>query len=264
MTKSLRYWLILMVSVFLLSAIGHSQVRLEFTGFGKFNLNLGFPKDVKTDPTYASAFRSYYKEWQPFFFDPVLEQKSGIGFGGRVALELTPQIAIEGSLEYVMAERQFNKDDLDAAKAKMGTIGYSPYFTWKDSGGKIMRYYGNVVFNLSTEGEMIPYVTAGIGITKFSGTPSITGDRPDRLERMDLSYEDASALTFNGGFGLKYFLSEKMGVRFDFRAFYSSPEFKQTFGYRYFGYTAIPEGNYVTQKGSHLDASVNIGVFIKI
>jgi len=264
MTKNLRYWLILMVSVFLISAVGYSQVRLEFTGFGKFNLNLGFPKDVETDPTYASTFRGFYNEWQPFFFDPVLEQKSGIGFGGRVAIELTPQIAIEGSLEYVMAERQFNKEDLDAAKAKMSSIGYSPYFTWKDSGGKIMRYYGNVVFNLSTEGEMIPYVTAGIGITKFSGTPSITGNRPDRAERMDLFYEDASALTFNGGFGLKYFLSEKIGVRFDFRAFYCSPEFKQTFGYKYFGYTALPEANYVTQKGTHLDASINVGVFVRM
>lgn len=264
MTKNLRYGLVILVSILLISTLGYSQLKLEFTGFGKFNLNLGFPKDVETDPAYASKFKGYYNEWQPFFFDPVLEQKSGIGFGGRIAIELTPQMAIEGSLEYVMAERQFNKEDLDAAKAKMSAIGYSPYVTWKDSGGKIMRYYGNVVFNLSTEGEMIPYVTAGLGITKFSGGPSITGDRPDRLERMDFYYEDASALTFNGGFGLKYFLSENIGVRFDFRAFYSSPEFKQIHGYKFFGVQYIPEGNYVTQKGSHLDASVNVGVLVRI
>lgn len=264
MTKNLRYWSILLISVFVLSTVGYSQIKLEFTGFGKFNLNLGFPKDVETDPTYASTFRGYYKEWQPFFFDPVLEQKSGIGFGGRVAIEFTPQIAVEGSIEYVMAERQFNKEDLDAAKAKISNIGYAPYFTWKDSGGKIMRYYGNVVFNLSTEGEMIPYITAGLGITQFSGTPSIIGDRPDRLERMDFFYEDVSALTFNGGFGLKYFLSESVGVRFDFRAFYCSPEFKQTFGYRFLGVSVIPEGTYVTQKGSHLDASINVGIFVRI
>ncbi len=264
MTKKVTHFTVSLISIFFLSTAGFSQIRLELTGFGKFNMNLGFSKDVSTNPTYASDFREYYPEWQPFFFDPVLEEKSGIGFGGRIALELTPQIGIEGSIEYVMSEFRFNKEDLDAVKAKMSSIGYSPYFFWKDSGGNIMRYYGNVVFNLPTEGEMLPYITLGIGVTQFTMGPSITGDRPSLLERMDIYYDDVSALTFNGGFGLKYFLAENMGVRFDFRVFYCSPEFKQTYGYKVAGVTFIPEGNWVSQKGSHLDASVNVGVFIKI
>ncbi|MGQ9618394.1 MAG: outer membrane beta-barrel protein [Candidatus Aminicenantia bacterium] len=264
MIKHFKYWQILLVSVLFFSTAGFSQVKIEFTGFGDFDLNLGFSKDVAVDPEATAEFKAYYSEWQPFFFDPVLEQKSGIGFGGRIAIEFTPQLAIEGSIEYATSKLQFNKEDLDALKAMMSSIGYTPYMKFEDSGGKIMRFYGNVVFNLSTEGEMIPYITAGLGITKFYAGPSVVGDRPAYQERLNLYYEDTSALTFNGGFGLKYFLSQNLGVKFDFRAFYCSPEFKQYYGYSVFGSVVLPKANYVTQKGSHLDASVNVGIFIKM
>lgn len=119
-----------MVALLFFFTLGYSQVKVEFTGFGKFNLNLGFPQDVKTFADYSSLFKNYYNEWQPFFFDPVLEQKSGLGFGGRIAIEITPQFAIEGSIEYVMSKLQFNPEDLDAVKDKMDSIGYTQYMTY--------------------------------------------------------------------------------------------------------------------------------------
>ncbi len=93
-----------------------------------------------------------------------------------------------------MSKLQFNPEDLDAIKDKISSIGYTQYTTFEDSGGKILRYYLNVVYNIST-GEMIPYVTVGLGMTKFTAGPSIIGDNPSLSERFDIYYEDASAVT---------------------------------------------------------------------
>ncbi len=160
-------------------SLGWSRIRIELAVFGNMNLNLGFPKEVTTDPAYASEFRSYYPEWQPFYFDPILQQKTGMGFGGRLAVEIHPRLAVEASIESSASEFRFDREALDAVKAKLEATGYLPYNRFKDSGGRLTRGYMNVVFNLRTEGTIIPFVLAGIGVTKFTMGPSNSGNRAD-------------------------------------------------------------------------------------
>ncbi len=59
-------------------------------------------------------------------------------------------------------------------------------------------------------------------------------------------------------------LGQAVGIKSDLRVFYCRPEFKQIYEYACFGIQWVPEGNHVTQKGTHLDLSANIGVFLRI
>lgn len=264
MRKSLKNAAVFGMAFVFLSALSFAQVKLEITGFGNYNFNLGYPKDLTMDSVMTAFIPSVLDELKPFFNSAVLGQKGGLGFGGRIALQFSPLIAVEGSVEYIMAETMFNADNITALKTGLQSIGYTSYTTIQETGGNILRFYGNLVINIPAKGNFVPYVTAGIGLTQFKVQPSIIIDRPDRGEHFDLTYNNASALTFNGGAGFKYFFSDMVGIRFDARIFFGSPEFQQVFGYEWHNVTSVPTGNHITQKGSHTDATLNLGIVIRL
>ena len=264
MKKFLMQWVILVIVIGLFISTGYSEIRLELTVFGKFNSNLGFPSNVMIENPVRDIANYFHKESKAFFFDPVLGQKSGVGFGGIVSLGFSSKIALEVDFEYVTAELQFKPYTIETLKAKMESIKYTPYFKYKESGGNIMRFNLNLVYNFPL-GKLIPFITIGGGISGFKVEPCFKIERTDEFdEQADLYYDDASALTFNFGLGLKYYFSRKIGLRIEFRNYYSSPKFKQSFGYKWLGYTFVPEGRSVIQRGSHLDFSFNLGVIIRI
>lgn len=66
-----------------------------------------------------------------------------------------------------MAKTAFSDEAITDLETLMDSLGYSQYLETKKSGGSISRYYGNLVFGFPSAGGIIPYITAGIGITFF-------------------------------------------------------------------------------------------------
>ncbi len=247
----------------LLALPGLSQVELSV--FGQYNLNLSYPNSGTVASDVASLFSAYYDEWQAFL-EPALRQQNGLGLGGRIAFNLTPNFALEGSFEYVMAKTAFKDKVVSDLENLIDSMGYSQYLTINNAGGSITRYYGNFVFSFPSSGGLTPYITVGIGTTTFkiekNTGPEVNYDITPVLTKINIYYDNVSALTFNGGFGIKYLLSPNMGLRFDARIFYCKPDFKQKLDHTFLGISIFNEKNSYTQSGSHVDTSVNFGFFI--
>jgi hypothetical protein len=257
--------IIVIVGVLFLATFSFAQI--ELTAFGLYNLNLSYPSDVELDSDLESAMPIFYPEWQAFFEDS-LTQKGGLGFGGRIAFNITPSIGIEGSFEYIMAESSFTEGILDDAVDLMESLGYGDAVeVANESGGNIMRYYGNIVFNIPSPGNMTPYITAGLGITQFKLAegvgPEIDVIHSPSGQQVHIYYTDTSALTFNGGLGIKALLASNIGVRIDARVFYCNPEFQQKLDLEMFWTTVFDGLDSVLQSGAHMDANLNVGFFAR-
>ncbi len=242
------------------------QVHVEVSAFGGYGLNLSFPNTMTIDSTFQGKLTTYgyYNEWKTLLTTPVLEQKGGAGFGGRVLVQITPLLGLEAGVEYGLNKFALNAAAMSALNAKMTSINYAQYCDFLDTGGHVLRISGNLLLNLVGEGAFIPYVTLGAGTTSYTVEPALLISRPAYSETLDLHYANASALTFNGGAGFKYFLTPSIGLRFDARVYYSSPKFEQSFYNSYFGITPITQGYWTSQSGTLLDASLNVGLFIRI
>jgi opacity protein-like surface antigen len=228
---------------------------------------MSYPNTGTVAPDVASLFSAYYDEWQAFL-EPALNQKNGLGLGGRIAFNITPNFGLEGSYEYIMAKTAFSDEVITDLETLIDSLGYSQYLETKKSGGSISRYYGNLVFSFPSAGGIIPYITAGIGITSFKIEknigPEVNYDVSPILTKANFYYENVSALTFNGGFGFKFLFSPNAGIRFDARIFYCKPEFKQKLDHTFLGISIFSDKNSYTQTGSHVDTSVNVGFFISL
>lgn len=264
-----KFFKVLMIFIFLtvLSGFGFSQVEFHF--FGQYNMNMSYPADGTADTNVKSIFNSYYNQWQAFL-GPVLEQKNNLGFGGRIAFNVSPSFAIEGTFEYIMAETQFNETVSQDITDLLTGLGYVDELTIV-SGGSIMRYYGNVVFNIPAPGNITPYITAGAGITQFTLKK---GNGPElcyliksgalTLAEINFWHENISVLTFNGGLGIKFKVSPNFGIRLDGRIFYCSPEINQFLNHTSLAIEVFNNKISHTTTGSHLDASFNFGFFIAL
>jgi hypothetical protein len=252
----------LVVAFIGLGTFGFGQIHLEISGFGGFNPNLSFPQTMSIDAGFQARINPYLAEWKNLFQNPILEPVGGALFGGRLALQVTPMWGFEGGVEYSLAQFQLNADKVAALQSKMAAYGFDSYFTYNTKGGHILRFYGNVVLSIPVAGSVQPYLTAGIGSTSFAVPVSIAATVYS--EHLDLHYENVSALTFNGGGGIKLYLNDTIGLRIDARVFYGSPEFKQFFSHVIGSTTDVAPGDWVTQSGSHLDASISAGLFIRL
>ncbi len=260
--KELRRKLLISgICILFLASLSFSQV--ELTLFGKYNVNLSFPDTGTIHPDVAAV--SWTEWWEPVF-GPILEQKNGFGFGARISFNPVPTIGIEGSFEYILGGFELSADVMADLEEGTEGAGYGPYLTTNNSGGNILRYYGNIVFNIPTPGGVYPYITAGLGITQFNvkkGTgPDIYYDVPSWGALADVQYDNISALTFNAGGGIKFLFSKTAGLRADVRVFYCKPEFEESLHFKIFGVTAFNDVAF-TQTGGLTDTSINLGVFFK-
>lgn len=264
MRKSLLCGLVLLMILGSCFQTGYSTENVELTIFGIVNSNVSFPNRVSRSSAIGNFASYMHEEMKVYFYDPVLNQKKGMGYGGRITLEITHRLAFELSYEYIQSELHFKSDVSEDLKNKIQSIGYTPYFEINESGGNIKRIYGNLVYNFLT-GKIIVYATGGCGTTIFKVPPNFRIERADEFdEKANLYYDDSSAFTINGGVGLKYYFSPNIGLRIEVRAFRCQAKFEQFFGYKWLGHTFILEDRSVTQKGPHLDASVNLGVTVRL
>ena len=103
--------------------------------------------------------------------------KAGPGFGGRVAIWFSPMIGFEGSLRYSLQKPRFNEAVVADLEGKMDDINYTQYFSITPEGGKMIRFYGNVIFDLMPGAMFSPYLTAGLGMTSFTIEPNLSIER---------------------------------------------------------------------------------------
>lgn len=148
-----------------------------------------------------------------------LEVKTSVPFGGRIAYNLDNHNAVE--------------------------------FTVANP----LSFYGNYVYNFSTSrARVVPYLTAGVGGSRYGlelggdtpGTPNVnaTTQGPDRNQ---------TAFAANFGGGVKYFLTNRIGVRFDARDFVG--RYKATF-------TSVPgaPGGIVNGRRTLNDVQITAGI----
>jgi len=265
MNRKLSQIVVLFIGVLFLTSFGFSQV--ELTVFGLYNLNISYPSRGEINSSVEAYSSSWYPEWQAFF-STVLEQKGGMGFGGRIAYNMTPSTGFEASVEYMMVDTVFTEGLVDDFEDRLESTGYSDWLkTANRAGGNIIRYCGNVVFNFPSSSPLTPYATFGLGITQFrikQGTgPEIEIGYPGFGERFHLYYLNTSALTFNGGLGVKALFSSNFGLRVDARVFVCDPDFEQIISLESGGSTVFDNEGSVIQDGTHIDTNLNIGLFMK-
>ncbi|MCD6516110.1 MAG: outer membrane beta-barrel protein [Candidatus Aminicenantes bacterium] len=264
MELNLKKALVVILGIVILAGPGFSQV--EFTVFGLYNLNISYPKEGDFNSSVESVVENWYSEWLAFF-STVLEQEDGLGFGARVAYDMTPSTGFEASIEYITAETAFIGNIVDNLQDKMESIGYGDWIqTANKSGGNIIRYYGNIVFNFPNAGKITPYATFGLGITQFKiqqNGPQIETEYGSIEEKIHLYYNDVFALTFNGGLGVKALFTPNIGLKLDARIFVCDPDFEQMFSLETMGTTVFDDKMSYIQGGTHIDANLNIGFIVR-
>jgi len=263
MKKILVKFLILIIGPLLIVSTSFSQI--ELTAFGIYNLNLSYPDQGTINSDVESAFAGIADAWKSLI-GPVLQQQDNFGFGARIGFNLTSSIGIEGSFEYIMAKTEIAEQIVTDIYEIVESSGHPELLDIKEAGGNIMRYYGNIVFSIPSSGKATPYITAGIGITQFKITEG-TGPQVDLnaepLAGVHVRYNDTSALTFNGGLGVKYLFTSRVGIRADARIFYCNPKFEQSLDFLFWGTQIFSDEISFTQDGAHIDTSLNLGIFAR-
>jgi len=111
-----------------------------------------------------------------------LEVKNGFPYGGRVAYNFTEHHAVE--------------------------------FTVANP----LSVYANYVYNFSLRrGRWVPYLTAGVGGSRFGVEPGDIAGAPDVNTQDGGSDRRQTAFTGNFGGGVKYLLTDRLALRFDAR-----------------------------------------------
>jgi len=253
------------IGIILLNSLSFSQV--ELTAFGLYNINLFYPNQGDLNIKVESEISTWYSEWQAFF-STVLKQKSGPGFGGRITFNIIPSTGFEAGFEYIMAKTSFAKGLVEDLENRVESLGYLDWLeTANRSGGNVIRYYGNVIFNFTSSDSITPYATAGLGLTHFKFQkqvgPEIEGGGSDYDESFHLHYLNSSALTLNGGLGIKTLFSPNFGLRIDARIFICDPDFEQILSLEILGSPIFEDEDSFIQRGIHIDTNLNIGLFAR-
>lgn len=111
-----------------------------------------------------------------------LEVKNGFPYGGRIAYNFTEHHAVE--------------------------------FTVANP----LSVYANYVYNFSPlRGRWVPYLTAGVGGSRFGVEPGDDADAPDGNTQDSGPDRRQTAFTGNFGGGVKYLLTERLALRCDAR-----------------------------------------------
>jgi len=112
------------------------------------------------------------------------------GLGGSIEIGLSRYIGIEGEVNGALGVTQ----DLEFAGVTSNLK--SP---------NLVNYSGNLVVSVPNRGQVVPYVTGGVGALTLFDKPSLGISETDTF------------LTGNVGGGVKWFASPRWGVRGDYR-----------------------------------------------
>jgi opacity protein-like surface antigen len=132
--------------------------------------------------------------------------------GIRVAWNPTRYIGIEGFFDYAQANLEFRTPS---------AVGLPTYAF----GNRVYQWGINPIFNLKPRGSRFqPYLTVGVGGAQF--TPTSLSKDLARLPENQATYlsgnlNDNLQVALNYGGGVKFHLSDHLGLRFDARGFFS-------------------------------------------
>jgi hypothetical protein len=174
--------------------------------------------------------------------------KGGV-VGGRATWNFTPHLGLEFSYNFMINNVRL------VTPIGPGVPNYS-------FGNQIYYPALNIVYNFKPRGSRFqPYLTIGGGPADF--TPTDQAKRMARDPATDAIYHSANLndnlqLALNYGGGIKYHLSQHLGLRFDVRGFWSR---NPTFGLPNYptGGIYIPGKNYI----NGLQASLGLILYLK-
>lgn len=180
------FWLTLLVCIGLTDANAQqlSDLRLDVFGGGSFMAaNRTFTLD-------GDIFNTKYE--------------SGPRFGFRATGSLSDRVSLEGAYS-------FGRNNL-----RVTTVRTIPVMRMFDS--RTHQFSGNVLYYLSGVGEnWKPFVSAGIGITRFTPTQEAAAFASLRFLDDPASIQSSNKFGINFGGGTEYQFSDTFGLRFDFR-----------------------------------------------
>ena len=130
--------------------------------------------------------------------------ESGPRLGFRATASLTERVSLEGSYS-------FGRNNLRVTELR--TIPIMRSFDTKTH-----QFSGNALYYFKGLGESWkPFLTAGIGITRFSPTDDATAFAGLRFLDAPASIQSSNQFGINFGTGTEYQLSNSLGLRGDFR-----------------------------------------------
>jgi OmpA-OmpF porin, OOP family len=151
----------------------------------------------------GDAFGSATTDGVTFAFGDV---DNAASFGGRLAYYLSGQFAAEVSLGFVPGTDVAGtaSDATDSIPLALDSHQFHAHV--------------NAVYHLPME-TVVPYVTAGMGLVRFSGEASALGQSAD---------VDENRFAMNFGGGVKWFLTDTFAVRVDARDIVTSVDHFET------------------------------------
>lgn len=161
-----------------------------------FLLPLSAHAEIKAGSLEASPFIGYnlFERKQNLEDRPVM--------GGRIGYNVTNRFGLEGTLEYMKSR----VDDDTQTATREGQ------FASPDDNVRITSYHLDFLYHFMPERNLNPFIVAGFGATHYSP---------------EISDGDMSAVNF--GVGAKYWLADRLALRFDLRDNMVSELFKHNY-----------------------------------
>jgi hypothetical protein len=157
------------------------------------------------------------------------EPNSGI-FGVRGSHQLPRSLALEGTFGFSPTGQRFREAAEFTFVEDCLSGGVCPALA--TGTGETYQYAGNLLYELSNRGGWVPFFTAGAGaVTRTDSRPTLTFtpvldflDPNDGTLTFRIAPSEAQTnLSVNLGGGMKKYLSDRYGIRFDFRSYISQP-----------------------------------------
>lgn len=140
-------------------------------------------------------------------FDPLRSEfVAGGKFGLRGTVDLTDNWAVEAA--YSFGRNNLRITELDEVPPEERGFGL-----------RIHQFTGNLLYFLNTPEERFrPFVTAGLGVTNYNptGRAKVIAATMDFIDESAL-LRSSNKFAFNLGIGLEAIVTERLGVRLDFR-----------------------------------------------
>lgn len=159
-------------------------------------LPLSARAEIKAGSVEVGAFGGYN------FFENSQNLKDRMVYGGRVGYNFTRHLGVEGAVEFINSR----VDDRSKPGLKEGQYG------GPTDGVDLIYYHLDAVYHFMPEGRLNPFILAGIG--KSHSSP-------------DISHDDMTA--FNVGVGAKFWLTDRVAIRGDFRDYIVTEIFQETY-----------------------------------
>ncbi len=199
-----------------------------------------------------------------------LSSNSGVVYGARIGVDITPRWQVEATWERANAtlafQDEFGRIGAAASIVEGGDTVVNPGLPQ----GFLNIYQFNVNYHLRKTGRVVPFVGAGAGWVNFENPPVFVARSinffTEGTNTLAVRLAEANSFAFNVGAGVKLHATQHIGFRLEARPLFSF--YRGTHSVRTFidPTTALADGeanNNTRQRSTFVHVSMTAGIFFR-